>query len=274
MNRAESMGGHAALDLLEGVGRVHQELDGDVIGGEWHGCGGGLRPSDRFCFQSSRWRSCRMRVTGGWSGNRPNPPENDEHLNPHFPEHFISVPSPMSGSILHKTAMLNGLRTRGSSSSSAIQEHPQVTASRTDPNWRLRAHTLPYGKVLSTNMTLTGTDLLAKVKEQGDVSKSDLVRAAGYVSTKKDGSERLNFTAFYEALLEAKGVSLGDGGGNGKGKGGRKLSYVATVQGNGNLLVGKAYTAMLDLKPGDEFEIKLGRKQIRLIPAGGADEEE
>ena len=119
---------------------------------------------------------------------------------------------------------------------------------------------------------LTGSDLLAKVKELGDVSKSDLVRSCGYVSTKKDGGERLNFTAFYEALLEAKGVDLG---GSGKvGKGGRKLSYVATVQGNGNLLIGKAYTAMLDLKPGDEFEIKLGRKQVRLIPAGGVDEEE
>ena len=123
-------------------------------------------------------------------------------------------------------------------------------------------------------MALTGSDLLAKVKEQGDVSKSDLVRAAGYLSTKKDGSKRLNFTAFYEALLEAKGVSFGEGNGNGKGKGGRSLSYVATVQGNGNLLVGKAYTALLDLKPGDEFEIKLGKKQIRLLPAGGSDEEE
>ena len=59
---------------------------------------------------------------------------------------------------------------------------------------------------------LTGTDLLAKVKELGDVSKSDLVRSCGYVSSKKDGADRLNFTAFYEALLEAKGVSLGDGG--------------------------------------------------------------
>ena len=117
---------------------------------------------------------------------------------------------------------------------------------------------------------LTGADLLAKVKELGDVSKSDLVRGCGYVSTKKDGGERLNFTAFYEALLEAKGLNLGDGGGKGAGKGGRKLSYVATVQGNGNLLVGKAYTALLDLSPGDEFEIKLGRKQIQLIPVGGA----
>ena len=121
---------------------------------------------------------------------------------------------------------------------------------------------------------LTGSDLLAKVKDLGDVSKSDLVRACGYVSTKKDGGERLNFTAFYEALLEAKGVNLAVGGTAGIGKGGRKLSYVATVQGNGNLLVGKAYTAILDLDAGDEFEIKLGKKAIRLVPVGGSDEEE
>ena len=121
---------------------------------------------------------------------------------------------------------------------------------------------------------LSGSELLAKVKELGDVSKSDLVRSCGYVSTKKDGTERLNFTAFYESLLEAKGVSLGDGGGKGLGKAGRKLSYVATVQGNGNLLIGKAYTALLDLKPGDEFDIKLGRKVIRLIPAGSDDGED
>ena len=71
---------------------------------------------------------------------------------------------------------------------------------------------------------LTGTDLLTKVKDLGDASKSDLVKACGYISQKKDGSERLNFTAFYEALLEAKGVSLGGEGA--VGKGGRKLSYV------------------------------------------------
>jgi hypothetical protein len=121
---------------------------------------------------------------------------------------------------------------------------------------------------------LTGSDLLAKVKELGDASKSDLVRECGYVSTKKDGSERLHFTAFYEALLEAKGMSLGAGGGTGRGQAGRSLSYGTKVQFNGNLMVGKAYTAQLGLKPGDEFEIKLGRKQIQLVPLGSADEEE
>ena len=118
---------------------------------------------------------------------------------------------------------------------------------------------------------LTGAELLAKVKELGDVSKTDLATQCGYVSKKKDGSDRVNFTAFYEALLGAKGIELG--GGAAIGKGGRKLSYTATVQGNGNLLVGKAYTSMLDLNPGDEFEIKLGKKAIRLIPVGGSEEE-
>ena len=44
---------------------------------------------------------------------------------------------------------------------------------------------------------LTGSDLLHKLKELGDISKSDLVRSCGYVSTKKNGEERLNFTSFY-----------------------------------------------------------------------------
>ena len=51
---------------------------------------------------------------------------------------------------------------------------------------------------------LTGSDLLAKVKDLGDVSKSDLVKACGYVSTKKDGGDRLNFTAFYSKAILSK----------------------------------------------------------------------
>ena len=46
-------------------------------------------------------------------------------------------------------------------------------------------------------------------QELGDVSKTDLATACGYVSKKKDGSDRVNFTAFYEALLNAKGIDLG-----------------------------------------------------------------
>ncbi|KKZ13882.1 MAG: AbrB family transcriptional regulator [Candidatus Synechococcus spongiarum 15L] len=116
---------------------------------------------------------------------------------------------------------------------------------------------------------LTKTELLNKVRELADASKSDVVRACGYVSTTKDGRERLNFTAFYEAVLDAKGVEIGGGGGS---KSGRKLSFMTKIQGNGNLLIGKAYTKKLGLNPGDEFEIKLGRKNIRLVPLGSEDD--
>ena len=67
---------------------------------------------------------------------------------------------------------------------------------------------------------------------------------AGSVVTKKDGSEQVKFTQFYEALLEAKGISFN--GTSCMGKEGRTLSYKAKVQGNGNLLVGMACTAMLE----------------------------
>jgi hypothetical protein len=42
---------------------------------------------------------------------------------------------------------------------------------------------------------LTGSNLLAKVKELGDICMSDLVRSCGYVRRKQDGDQRLNFTA-------------------------------------------------------------------------------
>ena len=116
---------------------------------------------------------------------------------------------------------------------------------------------------------LTGSELIAKTKELKDVTETEKVRACGYVTTSKNGKERCNFNAYYKAIAMAQGYkSSGDGDKNTIGKGGRKLSYIATVQGNGNLLIGKAYTAILDLKAGDEFEIKLGRKQIKLLPTG------
>jgi hypothetical protein len=120
---------------------------------------------------------------------------------------------------------------------------------------------------------LVGAELLAKVKELGSASKSEQVRAAGYVSTQKNGAERLNFTAFYEALLEANGVGLGSDC-SPPGRRGPKLKGKTRVQFNGNLMVGKAYTAQLGLRPGDEFEIRLGRKQIRLVPVGATDNDD
>ena len=55
---------------------------------------------------------------------------------------------------------------------------------------------------------LAGAELLAKVKELGDAPKTELAKGCGYIVTKKDGSEQVKFTQFYEALLEAKGLTF------------------------------------------------------------------
>ena len=116
---------------------------------------------------------------------------------------------------------------------------------------------------------LTGSELIAKTKELKGVSESERVLACGYFSKSKNGKKRKNYNAYYKAIAEAQGYkSSSEGETDGIGKGGRKLSYIATVQGNGNLLIGKAYTALLDLKAGDNFEIKFKKKgkMISLLP--------
>ncbi|MEO8890832.1 MAG: AbrB family transcriptional regulator, partial [Coleofasciculaceae cyanobacterium] len=75
--------------------------------------------------------------------------------------------------------------------------------------------------------------------------------------------ERVNMMKFLNALIDAEGIEL-DSKVNGNGRGGRSASYRISVQSNGNLLIGSAYTKQMGLKPGDEFEITLGRKHIHL----------
>ena len=55
---------------------------------------------------------------------------------------------------------------------------------------------------------LTGEELLSKVKELGDCSKIELTEGCGYVEINEDGTKRIRFTDFYEALLQAKGIEL------------------------------------------------------------------
>ncbi|ABW33007.1 AbrB family transcriptional regulator [Acaryochloris marina] len=111
---------------------------------------------------------------------------------------------------------------------------------------------------------LTGKDLIAKVKQLSDYTREEKAKACGYISTDKDGSERIKTIAFLNALLDAEGIDLGSQSPNGNGNGGRKPSYKVSVQTNGNILVGRAYTQALELEPGDEFEIAVGRKHIHL----------
>lgn len=110
---------------------------------------------------------------------------------------------------------------------------------------------------------LTGEALLNKVKQLDHLSKEEKARECGYYTTTKNGVERVNMMKFLNALIEAEGIQL-DGKAYSNGRGGRSASYRITVQSNGNLLIGSAYTKQMNLKPGDEFEISLGRKHIRL----------
>jgi hypothetical protein len=110
---------------------------------------------------------------------------------------------------------------------------------------------------------LTGEALLSKVKELEHLSKEEKAKECGYYTVTKNGVERVNMMKFLNALIDAEGIQL-DGKQGTNGRGGRSASYRISVQSNGNLLIGSAYTKQMDLKPGDEFEISLGRKHIRL----------
>lgn len=124
---------------------------------------------------------------------------------------------------------------------------------------------------------LTGEELVEKVRELGNLSKEEKAKACGYFTVTKNGIERVNMMKFLNALIDAEGIEL-DSTSNGHGRGGRSASYRISVQSNGNLLIGSAYTKKMGLVPGDEFEITLGRKHIHLKQVGqddaDADEEE
>lgn len=118
---------------------------------------------------------------------------------------------------------------------------------------------------------LSGEALLQKVKELEHLSKEEKAKACGYATITKNNQARVNLMKFYNALMEADGVELEA---KGSGKGGRSASYRVSVQKNGNLLIGSAYTQLMGLKAGDELEIRLGRKHIHLRQVGVEDEEE
>jgi len=111
---------------------------------------------------------------------------------------------------------------------------------------------------------ITGEALVSKVKQLSELTREEKAKACGYIANESDGSERIKVMAFLNALLEAEGVNLDRQAGDGDGRGGRKASFRVSVQANGNILVGRTYTKALELEPGDEFEITVGRKHIHL----------
>ena len=109
---------------------------------------------------------------------------------------------------------------------------------------------------------LTGKPLLQKVKELSDLPRRETAKLCGYYTLTKSEETRVNLTDFYDAILAAKGVPL-DKSGNKDGRG-REATYRVSVHKNGQIVIGATYTETMGLKPGDEFEIRLGYKHIHL----------
>ena len=187
-----------------------------------------------------------------------------EYLNPthflfHLPLHFgLLALLPLSLSLAtHRKQTIE------EKAQDEVKLAPQIHEELEDPTLRPASEAqtdLEEPEVCSPDPSapLTGSALLNKVKELGDVGKSEIVRACGYVSIKKDGGERLNFTAFYEALLDAKGVQLSspeqEVSPDEYNDDDEELDYKLTTDLDGSLLFTSSYTRLLDLLPGDEFD--------------------
>ncbi len=115
----------------------------------------------------------------------------------------------------------------------------------------------------SATAPLTGKALLQKVKELSHKPRRETAKECGYYSETKDGQVRVNLTDFYDAVLKARGIPLNpDGSGDGRG---RAPTYMVSDHKNGQIVIGSTYTKEMGLKPGEEFDIKLGYKHIHLI---------
>ena len=105
---------------------------------------------------------------------------------------------------------------------------------------------------------LVGKELLDKARSLSNRPEDDIARGCGYVGP----SGRLLKKSFYRALVEAKAEAQGwqlpkrSSSSSGASRG-RQAEFRTRVHGNGNLLIGHAYTRQLGLEPGQEFRIEL-----------------
>jgi len=114
---------------------------------------------------------------------------------------------------------------------------------------------------------LVGKELLEKSKLLSNKSEDEIARGCGYVGP----SGRVLRKSFYRALIEAKGYKLSNsaaGRAGNRSSRGRQAEFKTKVHGNGNLLIGHAYTKKLGLEPGQEYKIDLKKdsKIISLTP--------
>lgn len=115
---------------------------------------------------------------------------------------------------------------------------------------------------------LEGKALLERARSLSNRPEDQIARACGYVGP----SGRVLKKSFYRALVAAKGYTVPGGsfGSAGLSKG-RQAEFRTRVHGNGNLLIGQAYTRRMGLEPGQEFRIEIHHETgaIWLLPLDG-----
>lgn len=117
---------------------------------------------------------------------------------------------------------------------------------------------------------LMGEALLNRTRDLSSNSVEQIAKACGYVGP----GGRVLKKAFLKALVHAKGFAIPEV--DSDGFRGRQAEYRTRVHGNGNLLVGHAYTKRLGLEPGQECSIELHQETgtIWLRPLTAKDEGE
>jgi hypothetical protein len=120
------------------------------------------------------------------------------------------------------------------------------------------------GSGSGSEVMLQGKALLDKARSLSNRPEDQIARACGYVGP----SGRLLKKSFYRALVAAKGYTLPSASASSGLTKGRQAEFRTRVHGNGNLLIGQAYTRRMGLEPGQEFRIELHREtgSIWLLP--------
>lgn len=116
---------------------------------------------------------------------------------------------------------------------------------------------------------LQGKALLDRARSLSNRPEDQIARACGYVGP----SGRVLKKSFYRALVEARGYKLPSHIASSPGRG-RQADFRTRVHGNGNLLIGHAYTRRMGLEPGQEFRIEVHHEtgSIWLLPIDASTE--
>lgn len=112
----------------------------------------------------------------------------------------------------------------------------------------------------SVSTPVTGKDLLQLVKDNPDSNATELALLAGYTRThRKTGETVASTSAFKDALLEAKGLSIKSD------QKGRAAQNETTVHAGGSILIGSIYAKMAGVGPGDIYSITIDGETGQIV---------